>query len=81
MDRIICMVIGLVFLLGTVVFAASKKEWISIKKTSAISCGAAQPASGNNSRPTQDQSGSGCMHQTVSAAFLNRHKRGSLHRC
>ncbi len=73
MERIICMAIGCLLLLGAGVFAARERNDIII-----ISCGAAQTASEHNSWPKDDNRGNGCMHQTVSAI---RHKRAGMHGC
>ena len=81
MDKINCIAIGVLLLLGVGVFTVGRKDEISSKRKDAISCGPVQSASGHNSWPGNDSSGNSCTHQAVSAAMLGRSKRDKVHGC
>jgi hypothetical protein len=80
MNKMNCIAIGVLLLLGAGVFTVGRKDGISSKKRSAISCGSAQPA-GEHPWPGNDNSGNGCTHQTVTAALFGRLKRDKMHAC
>ncbi|OQP38632.1 hypothetical protein A4H97_18075 [Niastella yeongjuensis] len=75
------MAMGALLLLGVVVWAVEKKKEAGSRRTGIISCGGARSINGHGSWPTDDNSGSGCMHQTVNAALPGRVKRVKMHAC
>jgi len=75
MGRMNCIAIGILLF----VFTVAKKNEIRNKKAGAISCGPAQSTNEHNSWPKD--SGNGCSHQSVNAAFLGRNKRDKTHGC
>ena len=81
MNQINGMAFGTLLLLSIVVFTVGKKEEISSKKRTALSCGPVQSASGHNSWPGNDNSGNSCSHQPVNAALPGRFKRVKMHGC
>jgi len=78
MDQINCLALATLLLLGVIVFAVGKKAEISTRRQFALSCGPGQSANGSNPWPGNDNSGNSCPHQPVTAALLDRSKRGKI---
>jgi hypothetical protein len=87
--RLDLMAICFLLLFYVIVFTVNKRnesvinEWLRAKKNNVISCTPGRSVNGLNSLPTNDNNGTGCMHQPVVAALpgKNRVKRNTIHNC